>query len=340
MNKRSDDFQRLGDIPALKQLQARVEKALRPPTRAQMDLVNASIAISEKPDAAELAFMARQLVLCTLPHSDPGNVEAWTRRTGNGSLIIQRGWDDQKEKPIGYPFGSIPRLLLFWITTEVQHTKNRDDMTVDQKRTLFLGRSLNEFMRAVGLNPTTGGGKRGDSKRLHEQMNRLFASHISFRETLEQDGLHGRRWLDMKVAPKGEFWWDPKTPEQGSLFNSWIKLGEDFYEALIYLPVPVDMRALRALKRSPLALDLYAWACFMSFVIIRKSLPPQSCSWTQLSRQLGGDYGDIDNFKKKAIKALKKVKIVYPGLAITYGQKGGFKIHASRLAISQKGGKP
>jgi hypothetical protein len=31
----------------------------------------------------------------------------------------------QSGKPIGYPFGSIPRLLLFWITTEAVQTKVR-----------------------------------------------------------------------------------------------------------------------------------------------------------------------------------------------------------------------
>ena len=41
-------------------------------------------------------------------------------------------------KSIGYPYGTIPRLLLFWMTTEVQHTKNRADITIIEKRTLQL----------------------------------------------------------------------------------------------------------------------------------------------------------------------------------------------------------
>lgn len=335
------DFKRIGEMPLLKQLQRKVEKQLRPPTRAQLELVNASVAIREAPDAAERAFMARQLVLCTLPHSDPGNVEAWTRRTSTASLTIQRGWDDKKGKSIGYPYGTIPRLVLFWITTEVQHTKNREDISTEQKRTLHLGRSLNEFMRAVGLNPATGGGKRGDGKRLHEQMTRLFASRISFNQYLEANGAEGKRWCNMDVAPEGELWWDPRDPDQGTIFNNWILLGEQFYKALVLLPVPVDLRALKALKRSPLALDLYAWACFITFVIMQKSQAPQFVSWTQLARQIGGDYGDVDNFKKKARLALRKIEAVYPGLSINYKARGGFKIHSSRLAISQReGGKP
>lgn len=321
-----------GEIPLLNKL----AKEYAPPTRAQLELIETAAAIREQPDAAERAFMARQLVLCTLPHSDPGNVEAWTRRTGNGSLTIQRGWDAEANRSIGYPYGTLPRLLLYWITTEVQHTKTRTDLTSDEKRTLQLGRSLNDFMRAVGLNPNTGGGKRGDGKRLHNQMDRLFASRISFQQTFTDDPhRHGKAWLNMDVAPRGELWWNPRTPEQGALWQSWIQLGQEFYSALVALPVPVDMRALRALKRSPLALDLYAWVCFRAFVIVQKKQPAQFIAWETLMRQLGTDYNTSKDFKKKALVALRKVASLYPGLTIGKA-KGGFTIHANRLAVPQK----
>jgi Plasmid encoded RepA protein len=125
-------------------------------------------------------------------------------------------------------------------------------------------------MREVGLNPDTGGGKRGDAKRLHNQMDRLFGSRISFQYFVDDPHRHGKAWLNMEVAPRGELWWDPKRPDQGALWQSWILLGDEFYNALVALPVPVDMRALRALKRSPLALDLYAWVCYRAFVIVVK----------------------------------------------------------------------
>jgi hypothetical protein len=323
-----------GELPLMKQL----AKKYAPPTQAQRELVEVAAIIREQPDAAERAFMARQLVLCTLPHSDPGDTNPrWLRRTGNSSLIIQPGWDGQEDKSFGYPFGSIPRLLLFWITTEVQQSKNREDLTDIEKRTLQLGRSLNDFMRAVGLNPATGGGKRGDGKRLHGQMDRLFNSRISFQQTAEIAHMKGRHSLNMEVAPESELWWDVRQPAQGSLWNSWIRLGEDFYKALITLPVPVDMRALRALKRSPLALDLYAWLCYRSFVIVQRQQPPQFTAWVVLMKQLGTDYSTAKNFKTKAAAALRKVATVYPGLTIGRA-KGGFTVSATRLAVPQKPG--
>ena len=98
--------------------------------------------------------MARQLVQCTLPHTDPGNVPLWKRSCGEMTLAIQPGIDIDTEKSIGYPYGTVPRLLLFWIITEAVQTKNRR---------IVLGRSLAEFMRALGFNPN-GGGKRSDHK--------------------------------------------------------------------------------------------------------------------------------------------------------------------------------
>ncbi len=71
----------LGDIlktmPEMKRLK-------KPPvpriTAAQEKLLAASVEIRTLPDAVERAYMARQLVQCTLPHSNPGNVERWLRR--------------------------------------------------------------------------------------------------------------------------------------------------------------------------------------------------------------------------------------------------------------------
>ncbi len=37
-------------------------------------------------------------------------------------------------------------------------------------------------------------------------------------------------------------WWDEKRPEQGSLWGSWIELGEKFFKAITAFSVPVDMR--------------------------------------------------------------------------------------------------
>src|SRR5512143_1842508 len=167
----------------------------------------AEIRTNPEPNPADIAFMARQLVQATLPHSDPGKVEAWQRTNGNLTLVVRPGWDSKKRRTIGYPYGVIPRLLLFWITTEALRTGNPR---------LELGSSLNAFMRGLGLSPATGGGPRSDARRLRDQMERLFRATISF----EIHGDQSLRWLDMQVAPDGELWWDFHDPDQQGLFTS------------------------------------------------------------------------------------------------------------------------
>lgn len=163
-------------------------------------------------------------------------------------------------------------------------------------------------------------------------MERLFRAKISFETTLAKGGDLGKQWIDMPVAPKGELFWNHRQPDQQSLFGSWIELGEEFYESIIEAPVPVDLRALLALKRSPLALDLYAWATYRTFRV-NKAGKPQFIPWRGLMKQFGGDYADVKNFKRKAKSALKKVQAVYPGMKIEDAD-GGFVLKPGLTAIT------
>ena len=160
--------------------------------------------------------MAMHLVQANLPHSKP-KTDTWTRKNGNLTLGIQAGFDFKKNKSVGLPYGSIPRLILLWMITEAVRTKSRR---------LELGASLAGFMRLLGLNPDNGTGKRSDAKRLREQIERLFSAKFSF-NWVETDGKgrEGHKWLNMDVAPAGELWWDEKNPDQADIFGSWIELG-------------------------------------------------------------------------------------------------------------------
>jgi len=271
------------------------------------------------PDKTESAFMARQLVQATLPHKNPGNVPDWSRKNGDLTLTLRPGWDEKKRKQIGYPYGTIPRLLLFWITTEAIRTKNPR---------IELGNSLAKFMEELGLDPYQGG-KRSDVKRLQDQMKRLFQSTISFNQYTK-----GEAWLNMQVAPKGMLWWDDKQPQQDTLWKNWIQLGEDFFKAITSSPVPIDMRALRALKRSPLALDFYAWASYTAYQTLRTG-QSRSLSWELLHEQFGSEYSNTKDFAKKAWGALRKIQIVYPELNVER-IRGGITVLPSKPSITVK----
>ena len=123
------------------------------------------------PDAADIAFMARRFCASYVAPSDPGAVPIWGRKNENLALTSKPDWEfDAKHgspRCVGIPYGTIPRLLLFWITTEVVQKK---------RRRLELGESMASFMFELGLTPT--GGRWGSIPHLREQMNRLFRAKI------------------------------------------------------------------------------------------------------------------------------------------------------------------
>lgn len=289
-------------------------------------LVDAGERIAEEaPDGRDKAFTTRYLVQATLPHRNPkDNPPFWYRVNGNYTLTIQPGTRTNPKigtpETLGYPFGSLPRLLLFWLTTEAVRRGTRQ---------LRLGNSLAEFMREIGLNPDNGstGAKRSDKRRLVNQMERLFRARISF--DYNAPGI--KSWLDMQIAPKASLWWDMKNPEQLELYESCVELGEDFFNAITQAPFPVDLRALQALKNSPLALDLYAWSAYKTYSVNKKR-KTQRVSWRQLQEQFGADYNDPKDFKRKAKIALRKIAVLYPGLNLDEVD-GGIVIQPGRTAI-------
>ena len=297
-----------------------MKEALPSISNQKMKLISVAGDIRLDPDKTESAFMARQLVQATLPHKNPGDVPAWSRKNGDLTLTIRPGWDEKKEKSIGYPYGTIPRLLLFWITTEAIRTKNPR---------IELGNSLAKFMEDLGLNPV-GRGKRSDTKRLQNQMIRLFQSSISFNQSIG-----GRKtWINMHVAPKGMLWWDEKKPTQATLFENWIQLGEDFFHAITSASVPADLRILKALKKSPLALDLYMWTTYTAYQT-QQNGQSRSLSWELLHEQFGSEYKDTKDFAKKAWSALRKIQLLYPALGVER-IRGGIKILPSKPSITIK----
>jgi hypothetical protein len=78
----------LAKSPKLK----RQVKATAALTRYQEKFLDAVTELRANPDNTEAAFMARQLVQCTLPHKNPGNAApTWRRKNGNLTLSIQQG---------------------------------------------------------------------------------------------------------------------------------------------------------------------------------------------------------------------------------------------------------
>lgn len=256
-----------------------------------------------------LGYMARAMVQATIPHKSVAGNE-FVRTNGAFTMCIQA------PSSTGLPYGTIPRLLMAWVTTEAVRTK---------EPTLILGPSLSHFMRQLDLVPT--GGRWGSVPRLKKQMERLFSSTIS----LNYHGKTTHAGMGLRVAKDYILWWDPRRPEQTTLWMSTVTLSRDFFDEITNRPVPINMDALKCLKRSPLALDIYTWLTYrMSYL-----RQPTTIPWEALQTQFGADYRLTRQFKAAFLEHLRSVVTVYREARVAE-VKGGLELlpsptHARRL---------
>ena len=257
----------------------------------QADQVSQLVTASEAD--ADLGFMVRLMALCSLPRTNPGNRKEYKRVNGPYTLYMIAGGGNK------LPYGNLPRLLLAWVCTEAVRTQSRE---------LVLGKSLSKFMRTLGV--YNSGGQ--PQTRLRNQMKRLFGCTVS----LIYEDEHGEQFVSSLIAERGEFWWNERKPDQPSLWNSKIELGEKFFNEIIRHPVPLNMNTLTALKRSTLGLDLYLWLVYRTFSL----RAPLRLTWKQLYCQFGAhpakarDNNTVQAFRYKVLRELKKIKLAWPDL--------------------------
>jgi hypothetical protein len=68
------------------------------PTVQRLIETAAEIMGAPVPTDRDRAFLARQLVQATLPHSDPGDVPVWTRTNGRLTLVVRPYYDHRQRR--------------------------------------------------------------------------------------------------------------------------------------------------------------------------------------------------------------------------------------------------
>lgn len=246
----------------------------------------------------QIGYIVRVLAQATLPHRAPENQWRFARQNGRVSVMLVGQQDPtDPEKPYGLPYGSIPRCLMAWLGSEYKRTGDRE---------IDLGPSQRSFLRALGIDGS--GGAKGGVRRVRWQLQRLMTTaiqstetaHVERTEVLDGGGLLFDELLHEQASrcyygalpiidPTGGtvLWWSPKRPDE-VVTHGTIVLSREFAEVL-GTAIPVDIRALRDLARSPLAQDLYVWLTHRLCRIPAGKRP--LVPWTYLEAQFGSDYG-------------------------------------------------
>jgi hypothetical protein len=241
-----------------------------------------------------VVYIPRAMVITTLPYTRCEGAE-FIRHNGHHRLSVLAS------ESVGIPYGIIPRLLLIWITTEAKIHKSKD---------IELGSSFKDFMSKLNMGCT--GGKNGTIRSVRKQLRSLFQCSVSSSIMVDehQDLEHG-----MRLADYSHFWWQPNSIIGNK--TGYIMLSERFYNEIAYSAIPIDLRAVRALQQSPMALDIYMWLSWRVFALKRPCVIP----WSELQKQFGANYTKLWHFENAFTKHLVSVKMVYPQL-LAHAVKG------------------
>lgn len=261
-------------------------------TKKEDKLIDVGAVIAHEPPAPdEMAFTHSVLCQVGLPRSKVDGRE-FLRQSGAAWLNIQAGMLDEGNGPVlqPIPYGPLPRIALAWVSTFAVRHKTRE---------IHIGDSAADFLRLVGMDDQ---GAR--YKNLRKQMHALAACRL-------QLGLKGRTFNGNPVE-QFDAWLSNGGTHQKTLWPGVMHLSDGYFHQLLEHGVPLDNRALHALKGSSLALDVYTW---LAHRLHRIEGRPVILHWKSLREQFAQEYQgkDPDNdFKKKFLPALSAALAVYP----------------------------
>mgnify|MGYP000343674779 CR=1 FL=1 len=243
------------------------------------------------PTGEDMAFTHTVLCQVGLPRAKVEGRE-FMRQSGAAWVNVQAGYLDEGKGPVQQPipYGALPRLALAHVSTYAVRNKAKE---------IPIGDSAAQFLDLMGMGDD---GRRYAS--LRKQMHALAACRL-------QIGYKGRTFNGQAVE-QFDAWLANKDTGQRALWPGLMVLSDHFYSSLIDSAVPLDKRALHALKGSALALDVYAWLAHRLHRIEGRGV---TLHWKSLREQFAQEYTGKDadkNFKDAFVPQLRKVLAVYP----------------------------
>jgi hypothetical protein len=279
------------------------------------DLLDAAHEIDmTPPQGKDMAFSHAVLCQVGLPRAKVVGRE-FMRQSGEAWINIQAGLLDEGNGAVmqPVPYGVMPRLALAWLATHAIRCKSRE---------IPVGNSASEFLRLLGMETT---GRRYTT--LRTQMHALAACRL-------QLGFKGRTYNGQTVE-QFDTWLPVRGMHQRSSWPGLILLSDGYFNSLLESCVPLDNRAMLALKGSALAMDTYTW---LAHRLHRIDGRPVMLHWKAIRDQFAQEYTGSEadkNFKKTFLPALKKVQAVYPKARIKQ-VKGGILLISSPPPIPYK----
>lgn len=269
----------------------------------------------------DAAFQHSVLCQTYLPYRNPGDdVTLWEHSQGKASLNIQCL---REKNPytgdfdyLGVPYGTKARLIMAYLNTQAIKS---------QSPIIDVESSITSFIEKIGL-----ANKGKNFKEVKNQLARIASSIITL-NYLESEG-HTLN-VRFSLVKKYDIWF-PKDQRQRVLWNSQIQLTDDYFNELMNHAVPLDERALAALKNSAMGLDIYCWLAQRLHRIPHGKA--QFVSWQNLKEQFGGGFKTMKKFKEVFRHTLAIVHSQYLTARIREDKNKGFYLENSPSPIEKK----
>lgn len=291
----------------------------------QADLFERISAVAS--EAPTPSFLHSALCAMSLPVRRPADDQApIIRQDGQYTLVITPKpvlvsvGGQQQLSILGVPYGSLPRLVLIHIMTEAVRNKSRH---------VELGNSFTDWMRRLGFR-TVSYGPRGSATLIRQQLDRLLACEWMIRWDSDP-ALAQREFGVREIKLTNEY---VGVDRKNGSFVREIFLTEGFFDHLRKHAVPLNEHAIRQLRDSATALDLYTWLAYRLPRISQKR--PASLSWQQLAVHFGNDRTNIRKFRQTVREAWnQQVSGVYPEARAEF-DTSVIRLYASPAPLQQR----
>jgi len=270
------------------------------------------------------AFLHSALCAMSLPTKRPkDDTQPILREDGKYALainprpVLQQVDGKPVLRSLGVPYGSYPRVALIYLLSQAVTKQSRD---------VYLGRNFTEWMRRLGYQ-TVSYGPRGTANLMREQVDRLLACEWQIRWEGSDTGENAFAVRDVKIS--NEY---AGSLDKNGAFAREIRMSEAFYSHLVDHAVPLNEVAIRELKGTPTALDLYTYLAYRLPRI--NGDKAQTISWDQLAKHLGNE-ADSKRFRQTVRETMQLVSAVYPNANVDMsGRK--VVLHPSPAPLERK----
>lgn len=281
----------MGDVHDLLEAQGRQLARSMVEGRRGPRIVEAAAAWSSDEDIGT-GYMYSGWCQTALPHRRPvDNAAIWKLETDSMTLLVEPGIRvAHSGEPIhvGVPFGAIARLILIYLQSEALRTGSRD---------VELGGSLRAFLGRLGISV---GGK--TARLVREQAERISRCRLTFHATRRG----GSMLVNQNIVDVAMFV-DNSEEGQGSLFVETARLSETFFNQLKQHAVPLDEAAIRHIRNSSMALDVYCWLAYR----LHSLTSEKPITWAALAGQFGAGIKLRKHFKAAFNESLQLALAVY-----------------------------